>query len=180
MLTSIKGETDSNTITVEYFGLSWWLSGKESPCQCRRHGGLRFNPWVRKIPWRRAWQPTPIFLPGRIPWTEEPGRLLSMGSQRVRHYWSNWACTQGTLTHTHTQIIIYLFPSCSASLKPKWYKHQQIFLLFTLKNFLNMTPKHHHAKSINKNTWLLLRERKHLVWIENNLILSLTVEKTWR
>ena len=29
--------------------------------QCRRHG---FNPWVRKIPWRRAWQPTPVFLPG--------------------------------------------------------------------------------------------------------------------
>ena len=24
----------------------------------------RFNPWVRKIPWRRAWQPTPVFLPG--------------------------------------------------------------------------------------------------------------------
>jgi len=29
--------------------------------QCRRHG---FNPWVRKIPWRRAEQPTPVFLPG--------------------------------------------------------------------------------------------------------------------
>ena len=26
-----------------------------------RHG---FNPWVRKIPWRRGWQPTPVFLPG--------------------------------------------------------------------------------------------------------------------
>ena len=30
---------------------------------------------VGKIPWRRAWQPTPIFLPGESPWTEEPGRL---------------------------------------------------------------------------------------------------------
>jgi len=29
--------------------------------------------WVGKIPWRRAWQPTPIFLPGESPWTEEPG-----------------------------------------------------------------------------------------------------------
>ena len=37
------------------------VSGKESVSQCRRH---RFNPWVRKIPWRRAWQPTPVFLPG--------------------------------------------------------------------------------------------------------------------
>ena len=42
--------------------LPWWLSGKESACQCRR---LRFDPWVRKIPWRRKWQPTPVFLPGK-------------------------------------------------------------------------------------------------------------------
>ena len=30
-----------------------------------------FDPWVGKIPWRRAWQPTPIFLPGKSPWTRE-------------------------------------------------------------------------------------------------------------
>ena len=34
-------------------------------------------------PWRRAWQPTLLFLPGESPWTEEPGRLPSMGWQRV-------------------------------------------------------------------------------------------------
>ena len=28
--------------------------------------------WVEKIPWRREWQPTPLFLPGKISWTEEP------------------------------------------------------------------------------------------------------------
>ena len=32
-------------------------------------------------PRRRAWQPTPVFLPGESPWTEEPGGLQSMGSQ---------------------------------------------------------------------------------------------------
>ena len=37
------------------------------------------QPWVGKIPWRRAWQPTPLFLPEESPWTEEPGRLQSMG-----------------------------------------------------------------------------------------------------
>ena len=37
-------------------------SGKESTCQCRRHQRRGFNPWVRKIPWRRKWQPTPVFL----------------------------------------------------------------------------------------------------------------------
>ena len=44
-----------------------------------------FNPWVGKIPWRRVWQPTPVFLPGESPWKEEPGRLQSMGLQRVGH-----------------------------------------------------------------------------------------------
>ena len=39
-------------------------SGIEPACQCRRHKRHRFSPWVRKIPWRRAWQPTPVFLPG--------------------------------------------------------------------------------------------------------------------
>ena len=43
-------------------GLLWWLSGKESACQCRRH---RFDLWVRKIPWRGKWQTTPVFLPGK-------------------------------------------------------------------------------------------------------------------
>ena len=44
-------------------GLSRGLSGKESACQCRRLWRHRFDPWVRKIAWRRKWQPTPIFLP---------------------------------------------------------------------------------------------------------------------
>ena len=43
----------------------------------------RFNPWVEKIPWRPAWQPTQVFSLGKFPWTEEPGGLWSMGSQRV-------------------------------------------------------------------------------------------------
>ena len=50
-------------------------------------GRAGFDPWVGKIPWRRARQPTPVFLPGESPWTEEPGRLQSMGLQRVAHDW---------------------------------------------------------------------------------------------
>ena len=38
--------------------------GAEPTCLCRRHKRLRFNPWFRKIPQRRAWQPTPVFLSG--------------------------------------------------------------------------------------------------------------------
>ena len=42
-----------------------------------------FDPWVRKNSWRRAWQPTPVFMPGEFPWTEEPAQLQSMGSQEL-------------------------------------------------------------------------------------------------
>ena len=50
-------------------------SGKEPACQCRRHKSCGFDPWVGKIPWRRAQQPPPVLLPGESPWTEEPGGL---------------------------------------------------------------------------------------------------------
>ena len=45
---------------------SRWLSGKEAICHHRRHRRHGFNPWVRKIPWSRKWQPTPVFLPGKF------------------------------------------------------------------------------------------------------------------
>ena len=42
--------------------LSGGSAGKESTCQCRRCKRHGFDPWVRKIPWRRKWQPAPVFL----------------------------------------------------------------------------------------------------------------------
>ena len=53
--------------SVPYFcswGFPGGTSGKEPACQCRRHKRHRFDPWVGKIPWKRAWQPNPVFLPG--------------------------------------------------------------------------------------------------------------------
>ena len=49
---------------IDLSGLPMWLSGKEPACQYRRHKRLSFYLWIRRIPWRRAWQPTPVFLPG--------------------------------------------------------------------------------------------------------------------
>ena len=43
-----------------FYGFLWWLSSKESICQCRRPG---FNFWVRKIPQTRKWHAIPVFLP---------------------------------------------------------------------------------------------------------------------
>ena len=42
-------------------GFPGGASGKEPACQGRRHKRRGFDPWVRKIPWKRAWQPTPVF-----------------------------------------------------------------------------------------------------------------------
>ena len=67
--------------TPVFMGFLGGLRWHRIHLQCRRLG---FNPWVGTIPWRRAWQPSPVFLPGESPWTEEPGGLQSMGSQRVR------------------------------------------------------------------------------------------------
>ena len=48
-------------------------SGREPACQCRRHNRCRLDIWVGKIPWRRAWQPAPVFLPGE---SREQGSLV--------------------------------------------------------------------------------------------------------
>ena len=42
------------------------LSGKEPTCQCHRYERPEFNPWTRKIPWSRKWQPTLVFLSGKF------------------------------------------------------------------------------------------------------------------
>ena len=55
-------------------GLSGGTGGNEPSCQFRRHKRCRFDPWLGKILWRRAQQPTPVFL---------PGGLLSVVFQRV-------------------------------------------------------------------------------------------------
>ena len=63
-------------------------SGKEPACQDRRHKRGGFDPWVGKIPWRRAWQPTPVFLPG-----------ASHGQRRLVGY-SPWGRKESDMTET--------------------------------------------------------------------------------
>ena len=52
-----------------HVGLPWWLSGKKICLQCRRCG---FDPWVGKIPWKRKWLPTPVFLLKELYGMENP------------------------------------------------------------------------------------------------------------
>ena len=60
MVSEFSG-SNSILLLFNYFQLPWWFSSKESACQCRRLG---FDPCVGKIPWRREWLPTLVFLPG--------------------------------------------------------------------------------------------------------------------
>ena len=64
------------------------------------------DPWVEKIPWRRAWQSTPVFLPGEFHRQKEPGGLQSMGWQRVGHDWAR--ARTHTHTHTNNHWAVYL------------------------------------------------------------------------
>ena len=95
--------------------------------QYRRHKKRRFDPWVRKIPWRTKWQAVLD-----ISWTEKlqlmggynwwvPGRLLSMGLQRVEHRWAHWIILH-CVDRPH---FIYLFIS--------WW-HLGCFHLLTIMN----------------------------------------------
>ena len=72
---------------------------KEPACQsrrCRRHG---FDPWARKTPLEENMTTHSTILAWRIPQTEEPGGLQSIGSQRVKHKWSNLACMHHCQTY---------------------------------------------------------------------------------
>ena len=71
------------------------LSGKEFACQCRRCKRLRFNPWVWKIPWRRAWLLTPVFVPG-----ESHGQRSLVG-------YRPWGCKESDMTEQLTLYFTY-------------------------------------------------------------------------
>ena len=71
---------------IEYFGGFPGGAGEKEPArQHRRHD---FNPWVGKIPWRKAWQPTQVFLPG------EPQGLRGLVGCRL------WGRTESDTTET--------------------------------------------------------------------------------
>ena len=61
-------------------------SGTQPARQCRKHKRQVFDPWVGKIPWRRAWQFTPVVLPGE-----------SHGQRSLAGY-SSWGCKESDTT----------------------------------------------------------------------------------
>ena len=95
-----------------------------------------FNPWFGKIPWNRKWQLTPASIHAwKIPWTEEPGRLQSIVSQRIGHDWSGWA-------HTHVlykrqtirrKIAVLFFSICPEQFLISYLVHSDSMFSVKLK-----------------------------------------------
>ena len=84
---SIPGPGRSRGEEIGYPPQYSWASlggsdGKESACSV---GDLGSIPRLGRFPWKRELLPTPVFLPGKSPWTEEPSGLQSMGLQRGGH-----------------------------------------------------------------------------------------------
>ena len=81
-------------VTLLVWGLPRCCSGKESTSPCRRLRCVGSVPWVGKIPWRRKWQPIPVFLPGK-----------SQGQRNLVGY-SPWGRTElDTAEPTHTRCL---------------------------------------------------------------------------
>ena len=84
-------------------GFPGGTSGKESTYKCRRRKRHVFVPWVWKISWRRAWQPTPVFLPGK-----------SHGHRSLVDY-SPWGHKESDTTevtentHIYVRVCIYIY-----------------------------------------------------------------------
>ena len=86
MKVKVKTDLDSNSSSAAWHQLDpgqvfnpGGTGGKEPACQCRRHKRLGFDPWVRKIPWRRKWQPSPVFLPGEFHGQRSPAGYSPWG-----------------------------------------------------------------------------------------------------
>ena len=90
--------------------IPWWLSSKESACQCRKP---ELDSWLGKIPWRRKWQPTPVFLPGE---SHEQRDLVGYSprghkeSDTTEQLNNNTSSSHSVFTHkTMTQRLCCLF-----------------------------------------------------------------------
>ena len=94
-------------VEIDIFtGFPRWRSVKEPACQCRGPGcrvgwgwgcgwGAVFHPWIRKFPWRRKWQPTLVFLPGK---SHEQKRLAG---------YSPWGCKVSDMTEYSQTCMQY-------------------------------------------------------------------------
>ena len=83
--------------TILLWGFPGGATGKEPICQCRVHERHGFEPWTRKVPWRRAWQPTPVYS-----CLENP---MDKGAWRATVHWVTKSLTQLKQLSTFRQLL---------------------------------------------------------------------------
>ena len=74
-------------------GFPGGTSSKEAPCRCGRHKRCAFDPWIGKTRWRRAWQPTPVFLPGECRGQRSLVGIGPRGRKELDTAEATYACT---------------------------------------------------------------------------------------
>ena len=143
--------------------------GKESTCQCRRCERLGFNPWVGIISWRRKWQHTPVFLPGK-----------SHGWRSLADY-SPWDHKELDTTEW-LHFLFFTEASTSKNTNHKWWSARgPVWLslrvknskgplrkLYTLLNFCSRSPTMFSNWELEKNSFRFFVRREG-----NGIILKL-------
>ena len=92
-----------------FSGLPRWFTGKQSACQCRRQG---FYPWVRKIPWRRKWQPIPVLMYGCESWTVKKAEHRRIDAFEL-WCWRRLLRVPWTARRSNQSILKEISPRCS-------------------------------------------------------------------
>ena len=103
ILKMIRMQSLLTTSTITW-GLPRWLSSEEFACWCRRCRRCGLDPWVRKIPWSKKWQSTPVFLPGKF-----------HGQRGAWRAYSPWGCQESGMTEGLSMYVrmsyYYLAPA---------------------------------------------------------------------
>ena len=97
-------------------------SGKEPACQCRRHKRRGFDPWIGKILWRKAWQPTPVFLFGK-----------SHGQRSLVGY-SPWGHKESDMISNF--FFLYSFPL--QFITEYWIQFHPLYILYSTEYCLSI------------------------------------------
>ena len=142
-----------------------WCTGKEFACQYRRH---RFDPWVRKIPWSRKWQPTPVFLPRKFRGQKSLVAIVH-GVEKSQISLINWARTHTVINRSHRTSIkmccarlscfsrVWLFPTLwtTAHQAPldnrSQYFKAKVYIFFLSWKFVSHSPPRKEKKKRNEN-----------------------------
>ena len=120
-----------------FVGLPWWLRWKRIGLQCRR---LWFKPWVRKIPWRREWQPSPVFLPKKF---HRQKRLAGYSPRGCKESDK----TERLTTHFSLHMYIYVHTCIFHTIDRLIYFHICIIFRYALY-IINIIYIHTHRKKM--------------------------------